>query len=70
MDFDVDRTLALREAIVAVLDQQLRDTTMPPATRRTDERLVALEYALEDTRRLIGNVVAHHGCWSAAGGSV
>lgn len=27
MDFDVDRTLASREAIVAVVDQQLRDVT-------------------------------------------
>ena len=48
---------ALREAILAVVDQQLRDTT-PPDTRRTYDRLVALGYAPEDARRLIGNVVA------------
>ncbi len=48
---------ALTEAILAVVDQQLRDDT-PPETRRTFERLVALGYALEDARRLIGNVVA------------
>jgi hypothetical protein len=50
---------ALREAILAVVDQQLRDTT-PPETQRTFERLVALGYAPEDARRLIGNVVAQH----------
>jgi len=48
---------ALREAILAVVDQQLRDNT-PPETRRTYERLVAQGYAPEDARRLIGNVVA------------
>ncbi len=32
---------ALRDAILAVVDHQLRDTT-PPETRRTYERLVAL----------------------------
>ncbi len=48
---------ALREAILAVADQQMRDTT-PPETQRTFERLVALGYAPEDARRLIGNVVA------------
>jgi hypothetical protein len=47
----------LREAILAVVDQQLRDTT-PPETRRTFERLVALGYTPEVARRLIGNVVA------------
>ncbi len=50
---------ALREAILAVVDQQLRDTT-PPETRRTFDRLVALGYAPEDARRVIGNVVAQH----------
>ncbi len=50
---------ALREAILAVVDQQMRDNT-PPETRRTFERLVALGYAPEDARRLIGNVVAQH----------
>ncbi len=48
---------ALTEAILTVVDQQLQDTT-PPETRRTYERLVALGYAPEDARRLIGNVVA------------
>ncbi len=48
---------ALREAILTVVDQQMRDNT-PPETRRTFERLVALGYAPEDARRLIGNVVA------------
>ncbi len=48
---------ALTEAILAVVDQQLRDTT-PPETQRTYERLVAQGYAPEDARRLIGNVVA------------
>ena len=48
---------ALREAILAVVDQQLRDTT-PPETQRTFERLVAFSYTSEDARRLIGNVVA------------
>ena len=48
---------ALREAILAVVDQQMRDTT-PPETNRTYERLVALGYAPDDARRLIGNVVA------------
>jgi hypothetical protein len=48
---------ALREAILAVVDQQLRDTT-PPETNRTYERLVAQGYTPEDVRRLIGNVVA------------
>ena len=48
---------ALTEAILAVVDQQMRDTT-PPETRRTFERLVALGYAPEDARRLIENVVA------------
>ena len=47
---------ALREAILAVVDQQLRDTT-PPETNRTYERLVAQGYTPEDARRLIGNVV-------------
>jgi Holliday junction resolvasome RuvABC DNA-binding subunit len=46
----------LREALLAVVDQQMRDTT-PPETRRTFERLVALGYAPEDARRLIGNIV-------------
>ncbi len=48
---------ALTEAILAVVDQQLRDNT-PPETRHTFERLVALGYVPEDVRRLIGNVVA------------
>jgi Holliday junction resolvasome RuvABC DNA-binding subunit len=48
---------ALTEAILAVVDQQMRDQN-PPETRRTFERLVALGYAPEDARRLIGNVVA------------
>ena len=48
---------ALTEAILAVVDQHLRDTT-PPDTRRTYDRLVALGYAPEHARRLIGNVVA------------
>ena len=48
---------ALTEAILAVVDQQMRDNT-PPETQRTFDRLVALGYALEDARRLIGNVVA------------
>ena len=47
---------ALTKAILAVVDQQMRDNT-PPETRRTFERLVALGYAPEDARRLIGNVV-------------
>ncbi len=38
---------ALTEAILAVVDQQLRDDT-PPETRRTFERLVADGYAPED----------------------
>ncbi len=48
---------ALTEAILAVVDQQMRDST-PPETQRTFERLVALGYAPEDARRLIGNIVA------------
>ncbi len=40
-----------------MVDQQLRDNS-PPETRHTFERLVALGYAPEDARRLIGNVVA------------
>jgi hypothetical protein len=48
---------ALTEAILAVVDQQMRDNT-PPETQRTFERLVALGYAPEDARRLIRNVVA------------
>ncbi len=48
---------ALTEAILAVVDQQMRDHN-PPETQRTFERLVALGYAPEDARRLIGNVVA------------
>ena len=48
---------ALREAILTVVDQQMRDNT-PPETRRTYERLIAQGYAPEDARRLIGNVVA------------
>ena len=48
---------ALREAILAVVEQQMRDNT-PRETRRTVERLVAQGYAPEDARRLIGNVVA------------
>jgi hypothetical protein len=48
---------ALPEAILTVVDQQMRDNS-PLETRRTFERLVALGYAPEDARRLIGNVVA------------
>jgi len=48
---------ALTEAILTVVDQQMRDNT-PPETRRTFERLVALGYAPEDARRLIGTIVA------------
>ncbi len=48
---------ALTEAILAVVDQQMRDQS-PPETQRTYARLVALGYAPEDARRLIGNVVA------------
>ncbi len=48
---------AVTEAILAVVDQQMHDTT-PPETRHTFERLMALGYAPEDARRLIGNVVA------------
>ncbi len=48
---------ALTEAILTVVDQQMRDNT-PPETRRTYERLVALGYAPEDARHLIGNIVA------------
>ena len=47
----------MRQAILAVVDQQLQDNT-PPETHRTYERLVALGYAPHDARRLIGNVVA------------
>ncbi len=47
----------MTEAILAVVDQQMRDHT-PPETCRTFERLVAQGYAPEDARRLIGNVVA------------
>jgi Holliday junction resolvasome RuvABC DNA-binding subunit len=46
----------LTEAILDVVDQQMHDTT-PPETHRTYERLVALGYAPEDARRVIGNVV-------------
>ena len=48
---------ALTEATLTIVDQQMRDNS-PPETRRTYERLVALGYAPEDARRLIGNVVA------------
>jgi len=48
---------ALTKAILAVVDQQMRDNS-PPETQRTFDRLVALGYAPEDARRLIGNVVA------------
>ena len=37
----------------------MQDNT-PPETQRTFERLVALRYAPNDARRLIGNVVAQH----------
>ncbi len=47
----------LTGAILAVADQQMHAHT-PPETRRTFERLVALGYAPEDARRLIGSVVA------------
>ncbi len=47
----------MTEAILAVVDQQMRDNR-PPETRRTFERLVALGYTPDDVRRLIGNVVA------------
>ena len=42
---------------MAVVDQQLRDTT-PPEIQRTFAWFVTLGYAPEDARRLIGNVVA------------
>ncbi len=48
---------ALTKAILAVVDQQMRDDN-PPETRRTYEQLVAHGYVPEDARRLIGNVVA------------
>jgi len=48
---------ALTEAILAVVDQQMQDNS-PPETQRTFERLVALGYAPDDARCLIGNVVA------------
>ncbi len=48
---------ALTAAILAVVDQQMRDDN-PPETRRTFERLVAQGYTPHDARRLIGNVVA------------
>ncbi len=48
---------ALTEAILAVVDQQMRDTT-PPEVRCTYEQLVALGYGPGDARRLMGNVVA------------
>jgi hypothetical protein len=48
---------ALTDGILAIVDQQMRDNS-PPETRRTFERLLALGYAPEDARRLIGNVVA------------
>ncbi len=47
---------ALREAFLAVVDQQMQDNT-PSETLRTYERLVAQGYAPEDARRVIGNVV-------------
>jgi len=46
----------LTEAILAVVDQQMRDQN-PPETQRTFERLVVQGYVPEDARRLIGNVV-------------
>jgi hypothetical protein len=57
MSFGPSANPALTDAILAVVDQQLRDQR-PPETRRTCERLVARGYAPEDARRLIGNVVA------------
>ncbi len=48
---------ALTAAILAVVDQQMRDQN-PPETQRTFARLVSHGYAPEDARRLIGNVAA------------
>ncbi len=48
---------ALTKAILAVVDQQMRDQS-PPETQRTFERLVTSGYVPEDARRSIGNVVA------------
>ena len=48
---------ALTEAILTIVDQQMRDQN-PPETQRTFARLGTLGYAPEDARHLIGNVVA------------
>ncbi len=47
---------ALTDAILEIVDTQLRENT-PPETRQTFERLIAAGYAPEDARRLIGNIV-------------
>src|SRR5437870_7296666 len=47
----------LHQAIMDIVDNQLRDNT-PPEARRTLERLVAAGHTREDTRRLIGCVVS------------
>ena len=47
---------ALTDAILEVVDTQHRENN-PPETRLTFDRLVATGYAVEDARRLIGNVV-------------
>jgi hypothetical protein len=46
----------LTKAILAVVDQQMRDNTQPEP-HRTFERLVGQGHAPEDVHRLIGNVV-------------
>jgi hypothetical protein len=50
MPFGPSANPALTQAILAVVDQQIRDQR-PPETRRTFERLVARGYAPEDARR-------------------
>ncbi|MFL5803381.1 MAG: hypothetical protein ACJ8CR_16770 [Roseiflexaceae bacterium] len=47
---------ALTDAILEIVDTQLRENT-PPETRQTFEWLIAAGYAPEDARRLIGNIV-------------
>jgi len=57
MSFGPSANPALTDTILAVVDQQMRDQN-PPETQRTFEPFVALGYASEDARRVIGNVVA------------
>lgn len=47
-----------REAILVVVDNQLRQET-PPETKQTLERLLAGGHTVDDAKRLIGVVVAH-----------